>query len=167
MAFLLARFSLCDNARSSVGAISALSIASSDTSKELRKAGLKITLPRLRVLEIFEESQERHMSAEDVYRRIIQSDASIGLATVYRVLTQFEAAGILDRHNFDDGHAVYELASLQHHDHMVDVDSGKVIEFVNEEIEALQREVAEGHGYELVDHALVLYVRKPGGDSAH
>ena len=144
-----------------------MSIASSDTSKELRKAGLKITLPRLRVLEIFEESQERHMSAEDVYRRIIQSDASIGLATVYRVLTQFEAAGILDRHNFDDGHAVYELASLQHHDHMVDLDSGKVIEFVNEEIEALQREVAEGHGYELVDHALVLYVRKPGGDSAH
>lgn len=143
-----------------------MSIASSDTSKELKKAGLKITLPRLRVLEIFEESQERHLSAEDVYRRILQSDASIGLATVYRVLTQFESAGILDRHNFDDGHAVYELASLQHHDHMVDVDSGTVIEFVNEEIEALQREVAQRHGYELVDHALVLYVRKPGSNTS-
>lgn len=128
---------------------------------ELKKAGLKVTLPRLRVLEIFEESDQRHLSAEDVYRRVLESDDSIGLATIYRVLTQFESAGILDRHNFDDGPAVYELSSYQHHDHMVDVDSGQVIEFVNEEIEALQRQVVESRGYELVDHALVLYVRKP------
>ena len=137
-----------------------MSISSSVTSKELKKAGLKITLPRLRVLEIFEESQDRHLSAEDVYRRVLESDASIGLATIYRVLTQFDSAGILDRHNFDDGHAVYELASYEHHDHMVDVDTGKVIEFINEEIELLQREIVRRHGYELVDHALILYVRK-------
>lgn len=135
-------------------------LASPITSKELQKAGLKVTLPRLRVLEIFEESDERHLSAEDVYRKVLDTDASIGLATIYRVLTQFEAAGILDKHNFDDGHSVYELASIEHHDHMVDVDSGEVIEFVHEEIEILQREIAERHGYELVDHALVLYVRK-------
>ncbi len=135
-------------------------IAGSITGKELQKAGLKVTLPRLRVLEIFEESNERHLSAEDVYRKVLGSDASIGLATIYRVLTQFESAGILDRHNFDDGHAVYELASLDHHDHMVDVDSGEVIEFVDEGIETLQHEIVKRHGYELVDHALVLYVRK-------
>ncbi|MCY4278433.1 MAG: ferric iron uptake transcriptional regulator [Gammaproteobacteria bacterium] len=135
-------------------------MSGSITGKELQKAGLKITLPRLRVLEIFEDSDERHLSAEDVYRKVLDSDASIGLATIYRVLTQFESAGILDRHNFDDGHAVYELASIDHHDHMVDVDSGEVIEFVNHDIEALQREIAEQHGYDLVDHALVLYVRK-------
>ena len=136
---------------------------SSITGKELQKAGLKVTLPRLRVLEIFEESDERHLSAEDVYRKVLDSDASIGLATIYRVLTQFESAGILTKHNFDDGHAVYELASFDHHDHMVDVDSGEVIEFVNEDIENLQRQVVERHGYELVDHALVLYVRKRSG----
>ena len=146
---------------------------SAASGKELKKAGLKVTLPRLRVLEIFEESDQRHLSAEDVYRRVLESDDSIGLATIYRVLTQFESAGILDRHNFDDGHAVYELSSYQHHDHMVDVDSGQVIEFVNEEIEALQRQVVQSRGYELVDHALVLYVRKSGvhrqegGNSAH
>lgn len=135
---------------------------SAASGKEIKKAGLKVTLPRLRVLEIFEESDQRHLSAEDVYKRILESDDSIGLATIYRVLTQFESAGILDRHNFDDGCAVYELSSYQHHDHMVDVDSGQVIEFVNEEIEALQRQVVQSHGYELVDHALVLYVRKSG-----
>ncbi len=133
---------------------------SAASGKELKKAGLKVTLPRLRVLEIFEESEQRHMSAEDVYRRVLESDDSIGLATIYRVLTQFESAGILDRHNFDDGHAVYELSSYEHHDHMVDMDTGQVIEFVNEEIEALQRQVVQARGYELVDHALVLYVRK-------
>ncbi len=146
---------------------------STASGKELKKAGLKVTLPRLRVLEIFEESDQRHLSAEDVYRRVLESDDSIGLATIYRVLTQFESAGILDRHNFDDGHAVYELSSYQHHDHMVDVDSGQVIEFVNEEIENLQRQIVQSRGYELVDHALVLYVRRSdarhreGGNSAH
>ncbi len=128
--------------------------------KEIKKAGLKVTLPRLRVLEIFEESEDRHLGAEDVYRRILASDESIGLATIYRVLAQFESAGILERHNFDDGRAVYELSNYEHHDHMVDMDSGEVIEFVNEEIEALQRETAQAHGYDLVDHQLVLYVRK-------
>ena len=100
------------------------------------------------------------MSAEDVYKRLMQSDETIGLATVYRVLTQFETAGIVERHNFDDGHSVYELADETHHDHMVDVDTGQVMEFMNEKIEALQQEIAAEHGYELVDHELVLYVRK-------
>jgi len=100
------------------------------------------------------------MSAEDVYKQLVQSEDSVGLATVYRVLTQFESAGIVERHNFDDGHSVYELAAETHHDHMVDVDTGSVIEFINERIEDLQKEIAEEHGFELVDHELVLYVRK-------
>ena len=126
----------------------------------LKKAGLKVTLPRLKVLEVLERTEPHHVSAEDVYRRLIEQDESVGLATVYRVLTQFEAAGIVERHNFDDGHAVYELAADEHHDHMVDVDTGRVIEFVNERIEVLQKEIAAAHGFELVDHELVLYVRK-------
>ncbi len=129
--------------------------------QELRKAGLKVTLPRLKILEILEESELRHLSAEDIYRQLLEMSEDIGLATVYRVLTQFESAGMVDRHNFDDGHAVYEVAGAAHHDHMVDVDDGQVVEFVSERIEALQREVAAEHGYELVDHELVLYVRKP------
>lgn len=127
---------------------------------ELKKAGLKVTLPRLKVLEALGQTDAHHMSAEDVYKHLMQQDESIGLATVYRVLTQFESAGIVERHNFDDGHAVYELADDDHHDHMVDVDSGQVIEFMNEKIEALQHEIAAEHGYELVDHELILYVRK-------
>ena len=103
------------------------------------------------------------MSAEDVYRHLIEQDESVGLATVYRVLTQFESAGIVERHNFDDGHAVYELASEEHHDHMVDVDSGQVFEFVNERIEALQQEIVADKGFELIDHELVLYVRRKQG----
>lgn len=126
----------------------------------LKKAGLKITLPRLKVLEVLEQSEPHHMSAEDVYKQLVQSEDSVGLATVYRVLTQFESAGIVERHNFDDGHSVYELAAETHHDHMVDVDTGSVIEFINERIEDLQKEIAEEHGFELVDHELVLYVRK-------
>ena len=121
---------------------------------------MKVTLPRLKVLEVLENSEPHHMSAEDVYKHLLESDDSVGLATVYRVLTQFEAAGIVARHNFDDGHSVYELATEEHHDHMVDVDTGKVVEFVNDRIEALQREIAEEHGYRLIDHELVLFVRK-------
>lgn len=128
---------------------------------ELKKAGLKITLPRLKVLEVLERAEPHHLSAEDVYKRLIDAEESVGLATVYRVLTQFQNAGIVERHNFDDGHAVYEVSSDDHHDHMVDIDSGRVLEFVSDRIEALQREIAEEHGYELVDHELVLYVRKP------
>jgi len=127
---------------------------------ELKKAGLKVTVPRLKILEILEKADPHHMSAEDVYRRLVESDESIGLATVYRVLTQFESAGLVARHNFDDGHAVYELASEEHHDHMVDMDSGRVIEFFDERIEKLQHEIAEQNGFELVDHTMVLYVKK-------
>lgn len=127
---------------------------------DIKRAGLKVTLPRLKVLEVLEHADPHHLSAEDVYKNLIDSDDSVGLATVYRVLTQFEAAGIVSRHNFDDGHSVYELASEEHHDHMVDVDNGKVLEFVNERIEALQHEIAAEHGYDLVDHELVLFVRK-------
>jgi Fur family ferric uptake transcriptional regulator len=130
--------------------------------KELRKAGLKVTHPRMRILQIFEEEGVQHLSAEDIYRKLLASQEDIGLATVYRVLTQFEAAGILMKHNFEGGQAVYELDRGKHHDHMIDVDSGKVIEFVSEEIERLQKEIAARHGYELEDHSLVLYVRPKG-----
>ena len=127
--------------------------------KELRKAGLKVTLPRLKILEIFEKSKLRHLSAEDMYKELIDSSEDIGLATVYRVLTQFEAAGLVTRHNFEGGHSVFELDDGEHHDHMVCVESGEVIEFFSEEIEVLQRAMAKEHGFELLDHNLVLYVR--------
>ena len=127
---------------------------------DLKKAGLKVTLPRLKVLEVLGKSEPHHMSAEDVYKHLIEQDESVGLATVYRVLTQFEAAGIVERHNFDDGHSVYELAAGDHHDHMVDIDTGQVMEFVNDRIESLQREIADEQGFELIDHQLVLYVRR-------
>ena len=128
--------------------------------KELRKAGLKVTLPRLKVLEVLEQADPHHLSAEDVYKRLLEIEESVGITTIYRVLTQFETAGIVERHNFDDGHAVYELSPDRHHDHMVDLDDGSVIEFVNERIEKLQQEIAAEHGFDLVDHELVLYVRK-------
>ena len=127
--------------------------------KELRKAGLKITLPRLKILEILEGAKLRHLSAEDIYKELLQSGEDIGLATVYRVLTQFEAAGLVTRHNFEGGHSVFELDDGDHHDHMVCVETGDVIEFVSEEIERLQHEIAEKYGYELLDHSLVLYVK--------
>ncbi|CAI3786961.1 Ferric uptake regulation protein [Pseudomonas sp. MM227] len=128
---------------------------------ELRKAGLKVTLPRVKILQMLESAQQRHMSAEEVYKALMEAGEDVGLATVYRVLTQFEAAGLVARHNFDGGHAVFELADGEHHDHMVDVDSGDVIEFTDHEIERRQKEIVSEHGYELVDHNLVLYVRKP------
>jgi Fur family ferric uptake transcriptional regulator len=127
--------------------------------KELRKAGLKITLPRLKILEILEAAKARHMSAEDIYKNLLRSGEDIGLATVYRVLTQFEGAGLVTRHNFEGGHSIFELDDGDHHDHMVCVDTGDVIEFVSEEIERLQHEIAEKFGYELLDHSLVLYVK--------
>ena len=128
-------------------------------SQELRKAGLKVTLPRVKILEMLESSATRHLSAEDIYRMLLESGEEIGLATVYRVLSQFEQAGLVKRHNFEDGHAVFEVERGDHHDHMVDVDSGKVVEFVNEQIETLQHQIAEKHGYNIVGHSLVLYVR--------
>ena len=129
--------------------------------QELRNAGLKVTLPRLKVLEILEAAGDRHYSAEDIYKDLLVSGEEIGLATVYRVLTQFEAAGLVTRHNFEGGHSVFELDDGDHHDHMVCVESGEVIEFVDEDIERLQHEIARKHGFELLDHSLVLYVRKP------
>jgi len=128
-------------------------------SQELRKAGLKVTHPRLRILELLEGEAERHLSAEDIYRALIESSEDIGLATVYRVLTQFEAAGLVIKHNFEGGQAVYELDRGGHHDHMVCVDTGKVVEFYSPEIERLQKEIADQHGYIIEDHSLVLYVR--------
>src|SRR3546814_537333 len=129
-------------------------------SQDLRKAGLKVTHPRMRILEILENASPRHMTAEDVYRQLLQLDEDIGLATVYRVLTQFEAAGLVMKHNFEGGQAVFELDRGKHHDHMVDMDTGKVTEFVSDEIERLQHEIAQRHGFDIIDHSLVLYVRK-------
>ena len=129
-------------------------------SNELRKAGLKVTHPRMRILALLDELRPRHLTAEDIYRQLLEQGDEIGLATVYRVLTQFEAAGLVLKHNFEGGHAVYELDRGEHHDHMVDVETGKVVEFHSDEIEALQQKIAAQHGYMIEDHALVLYVRK-------
>lgn len=128
-------------------------------SKDLRKVGLKVTQPRMRILEILEQSDGRHLTAEDIYRNLLAQDGDIGLATVYRVLTQFEAAGLVSKLNFEGGQSIYELERGKHHDHMVCVETGKVIEFVDDQIERLQHEIAERHGYDLEDHSLVLYVR--------
>ena len=127
--------------------------------QELRKVGLKVTMPRRKRLEILESSKLRHLSAEDMYKQLLDAGEDIGLATVYRVLTQFEAAGLVTRHNFEGGHSVFELDDGDHHDHMVCVETGDVIEFTNDEIERLQHEIAEAHGYEILDHNLVLYVK--------
>ena len=123
---------------------------------ELKKAGLKVTLPRLRILELLEEDKA-HLSAEDIYRKLIDAGEEVGLATVYRVLTQFEQAGICIRHNFEEGHAVYELTPSDHHDHMVCLDTGDVIEFTDDVIEERQKILATEHGYEIIDHSMVLY----------
>ncbi|CAM3763345.1 ferric iron uptake transcriptional regulator [Parendozoicomonas haliclonae] len=127
--------------------------------QELRKAGLKVTLPRVKILQILESAADRHMSAEDVYKALLEAEDEVGLATVYRVLTQFESAGLVIRHNFDGGHSVFEMASGEHHDHMVCLETGRIVEFRSPEIEKLQHQIAEEHGYELVDHNLVLYVK--------
>ena len=130
-------------------------------SNELRRVGLKVTHPRMRILELLEQKQpQHHLTAEDIYRQLLDRGDEIGLATVYRVLTQFEAAGLVLKHNFEGGQAMYELDRGGHHDHMVDVDTGQIIEFESVEIEKLQREIAAKHGYELEEHSLVLYVRK-------
>ena len=126
---------------------------------DLRNAGLKVTLPRLKILELLESSDRRHMSAEEIYRKLIDLKEDVGLATVYRVLTQFEAAGLVRRHHFEGGSAVFELERGHHHDHMVCLETGKVIEFISEDIEKLQHAIAEKHGYLVEDHNLVLYVR--------
>lgn len=127
--------------------------------QELRKAGLKVTLPRVKILQILEAAKDKHLSAEDVYKALLEAEEDVGLATVYRVLTQFESAGLVVRHNFDGGHSVFELSRGEHHDHMVCMETGDVIEFIDEEIEKRQRAIAEKHGFEIVDHNLVLHVR--------
>jgi Fur family ferric uptake transcriptional regulator len=125
----------------------------------LRQAGLKITHPRKRILEILENKRNKHLTADDIYRCLVDANEEIGLATVYRVLSQFESAGLVEKHNFESGQAYYELDSGVHHDHMVCVETGKVIEFISEDIEAAQKKIAEAHGYEIEDHSLVIYVR--------
>ena len=125
--------------------------------EELKNNGLKATLPRLKILEVFQSAQMRHMTAEDVFRHLLQDNADIGLATVYRVLTQFEQAGILSRNHFESGKAVYELNEGQHHDHMVCLDCGRVEEFFDPEIESRQQAVAQAKGFVIADHALSLY----------
>ena len=131
----------------------------STENNELKKAGLKVTLPRLKILEILERDSDRHMTAEDIYQCLRDANEDVGIATVYRVLTQFESAGLVERHNFDSGPAVYELDRGEHHDHMVCTETGKVIEFHNSDIEALQVKIAAENGYQLVGHSLVLYVK--------
>ena len=127
------------------------------TSKDLKDVGLKTTLPRLRILSILTESEERHFTAEDVYKALLDAGEEIAFATVYRVLTQFENAGLVLRHNFEGGRAVFEIDNGKHHDHMVCVKCNTVTEFYDEEIEKRQHRVAEKHGFELEDHSLYLY----------
>lgn len=136
----------------------------SEETRDLRKAGLKVTLPRLRILELLETAEQKHMTADEIHRALMDQGEEIGLATVYRVLNQFETAGLVKKHMFDDGsgrppQACFELDEGSHHDHMVDLESGEVVEFVDDEIERRQEQIAHDHGYEIVDHSLVIYVR--------
>ena len=128
-------------------------------SKLIRKAGLKVTSPRLKVLNILEGSDDRHLSAEDIYKLLLENGEEFGLATVYRVLNQFESAGLVVKHNFDTGNAVYEIDDKTHHDHMVCLETDKVVEFFDQRIEDIQKEIADKEGYILEDHSLILYVR--------
>ena len=127
--------------------------------EELKKAGLKVTLPRLRILEMLEGIEQVHLSAEDIYKNLLKAGEEVGLATVYRVLTQFEQAGICIRHNFEEGHAVYELTPSDHHDHMICLETGDIIEFTDDLIEDRQTLIAKQKGYEIIDHSMVLYVK--------
>ena len=128
-------------------------------SSELKKAGLKATLPRLRILSILEQRADEHLSAEDVYKALIDADEDVGLATVYRVLTQFESAGLVIRRNFEGGRSVFELDSGQHHDHLVCLSCGAVVEFVDDTIETRQRDIAREHDFQILEHSLVIYGR--------
>lgn len=131
----------------------------SSENQELKKAGLKVTLPRVKILQILENAGDLHLSADDVYRTLLEQGEDVGLATVYRVLTQFETAGLVARHHFEAGTAVFELAKGEHHDHMICLETGKVVEFVDPVIEKRQHEIAAEHGYEIEDHNLIIYVR--------
>ena len=125
--------------------------------QDLKRAGLKITLPRMKILEILESSDKKHLSAEDIYRVLLNSGEEIGLATIYRVLTQFEGAGLVIRHHFETGQALFELERGKHHDHLICVKCGKIIEFVDESIEAKQKEIAAKNGFRISDHSLIIY----------
>ena len=134
---------------------------------ELRSTGLKATAPRLKILEIFQQGRHRHMSAEDVFRELLEHKQDIGLATVYRVLTQFEQAGLLKRSNFESGRALFELNQGEHHDHLVCLQCGRVEEFIDPDIEKRQMEIARAHGFQLQDHALALYGHCTKPDCKH
>ena len=125
--------------------------------QEIRKAGLKVTLPRVKILEVLENSDARHMTAEEVYKSLLEKGEEIGLATVYRVLTQFEGAGLVERHHFESGQAVFELDRGKHHDHIVCLQCGRVEEFVDETIEASQKKIAQQRGFDISDHSLIIY----------
>lgn len=135
--------------------------------QEIRKAGLKVTLPRVKILQILEQNDSRHMTAEDVYRALLEKKADIGLATVYRVLTQFESAGLVERHHFEGGQAVFELNRGDHHDHIVCVVCGRVEEFFDETIEKCQSRIAEERGFSISDHSLILYGECTDKDCPH
>lgn len=126
-------------------------------SQDIKQAGLKITQPRLKILELLTDAEDKHLGAEEIYRMLLDNGEEIGLATVYRVLTQFETAGLVVRHNFEGGQAVFELASDDHHDHMVCVKTGRVVEFYDEIIEQRQKDIAREHGFKITDHSLILY----------
>jgi len=126
---------------------------------DIKNAGLKLTLPRMKILELFESSDDRHLKAEDIYKMLLDSGEEIALATVYRVLTQFETAGLVTRLHFDGGHAVFEINDGEHHDHLVDIESGKVVEFYDEVIERRQKEIADKYDFTITEHTLVLYGR--------
>lgn len=136
-------------------------------SEEIKNSGLKATLPRIKILEIFQKTQQRHMTAEDVYKALLDERADIGLATVYRVLTQFEQAGLLSRNHFESGKAVFELNEGHHHDHLVCLTCGRVEEFYDPQIEERQRAIAEERGYALQEHSLALYASCVKTDCPH
>jgi len=126
-------------------------------SSDLKNAGLKVTLPRMKILDLLENNGERHLKAEDIYKMLLDAGEDIALATVYRVLTQFEAAGLVTRHHFEGGHAIFELNDGEHHDHLVDIKTGRVVEFYDEVIEKRQKEIAQKYGFTISEHTMILY----------
>ena len=126
-------------------------------SSDIKKAGLKVTLPRMMILDLLENNSERHLKAEDIYKLLLDAGEDIALATVYRVLTQFETAGLVTRHHFEGGHAIFELNDGDHHDHLVDIKTGKVVEFYDEVIEKRQKEIAKKYGFTITEHTMILY----------
>ncbi len=126
-------------------------------SKDLKDAGLKVTLPRMKILDLLANNGERHLKAEDIYKMLLDAGEDIALATVYRVLTQFETAGLVTRHHFEGGHAIFELNDGEHHDHLVDIKTGRVVEFYDEIIEKRQKEIAKEHGFKITEHTMILY----------